>query len=327
MTRPAKKIVLLTSGGDAPGMNAVIRAVVRMAVYHEFEILGSEMGFQGLVDKKLLPLNARSVANCIQRGGTILKAGRCKDFRDKGTRDQVREFLRQENIDALIVIGGNGSFTGATQLQKEGGPNVIGIPCTIDNDVNGTDYCIGFDTACNTALNAIDKIRDTAFSHEHNFLIEVMGRASGFIAANVGMAGGAEIILTPEFPMNIDQLSTLIKKQIGKKTISIIVVAEANQPGHSFDLAKQIKAKTGIDYKVCVLGHTQRGGTPSDKDRVIGSLMGARAVEALKKGLTQKMMASHNGNIIEVDFPPPDDATRFFNDQELLKINQVICEI
>lgn len=325
--KTTKKIVLLSSGGDAPGMNAAIRAVVRYAIHEGCSVYSSEAGFYGLVKQQITPLNARSVANCIQRGGTILKTGRCQEFHSANVRDQVQEFLAAQHIDGLIILGGNGSFAGAALLNKAGGPRVIGIPCTIDNDINGTEYCIGFDTACNTALEAIDKIRDTAFSLDRNFLIEVMGRASGFIAVNVGIAGGAEIILTPEFPMDIEQLANRIKQKSNKKLASIIVVAEANQPGHSFQLAKKIKEKTGVDYKVCVLGHTQRGGIPTNKDRVLGTLMGAKAIEALMQGLTQKMVAMHNGKITVVDFPDSKHATRYFSDQELLRENEIICEL
>ena len=325
-TQPIKKIVTLTSGGDAPGMNAALRAVVRTAIHHKMEVYGSEMGFHGLAHQQLKSLNARSVANCIQRGGTLLKTARFTDFHDKKVRDQARAFLASQHIDALVVLGGNGSFTGARILHEEGGPAVIGIPCTIDNDINGTQYCIGFDTACNTALDAIDKIRDTALSLERNFLIEVMGRASGFIAVNVGIAGGAEIILIPEFPVTIDQLAQRVEQQHGKKLASIVVAAEADQPGHTVELAQRIKAKTGIDYKVCILGHTQRGGSPTYKDRVMGSLMGAKAIETLREGIAQKMMAFKDGDITAVDFPDPNNSTRYFSDQALLRINAVICE-
>ncbi|OGO92869.1 MAG: 6-phosphofructokinase [Coxiella sp. RIFCSPHIGHO2_12_FULL_44_14] len=320
-----QKIVLLTSGGDAPGMNAAIRAVVRTALYHGIAVYGSESGFEGLVQQKLIPLDSRFVANCIQRGGTILKTGRSNAFQQKATRDQVRQFLTAQHVDGLIVLGGNGSFQGAKYLYQEGGPKVIGIPCTIDNDIHGTDYCIGFDTACNTALQAIDKIRDTAFSLERSFLIEVMGRSSGFIAMHVGIAGGAEIILTPEFPLSLDELTTKIQQQHGKKLASIIVVAEADQPGHSFALAEQIKQKTGIEYRVCVLGHTQRGGTPTVKDRVMGSRMGAEAVEALRQGASAKMMAVQQGQVTLADFPT--QTIRYCNDEHLLQLNQRICEI
>ncbi len=326
MNPPIKKIAVLTSGGDAPGMNAAIRAVVRTAVHHGIEVSAIEGGFSGLIKQKIIPLNARSVANCIQRGGTILKTGRLTEFHQKDVRDSAREFLSQHAIDALVVLGGNGSFTGATLLKNEGGPDFIGIPCTIDNDIPGTEYCIGFDTACNTALQAIDKIRDTAFSLDRNFLIEVMGRSSGFIAVNVGIGGGAEIISIPEYPIDIDELAKKIKQQHGKKMASIVVVAEADQPGHSFELANHIKEKTGIEYRVCILGHTQRGGTPTLRDRVIGSLMGAKAVEALRQGLRHQMTSVINGRVTTAPLPDAQYGTRYFTDEELLRVNEIICE-
>ncbi len=327
MSHPIKKIVILTSGGDAPGMNAAIRAAVRSAIANDIEVFASENGYDGLVKRELKPLNVRSVANCIQRGGTILKTKRVLEFHEKSVRDQCRIFLEEQQIDGLIVLGGDGSFTGAARLQHEGGPRVIGIPCTIDNDIVGTEYCIGFDTACNTALSAIDKIRDTAFSLNRNFLIEVMGRASGFIAMEVGIAGGAEIILIPEFPMELDVLARKIKQQAGKKSASIIVAAESDEPGSSLKLVEEIKKKTGVTYKVCILGHTQRGGTPTAKDRVMGSLMGAKAVEALLTGGSCQMVAADHGKIITTNFPTQGQATRFFNDKKILKINQTICQI
>lgn len=327
MKKPIKKIVILTSGGDAPGMNAAIRAAVRTALYYDIEVYGAESGYAGLAAKKLIPLDARSVANCIQRGGTILKTQRFLPFHQKPVRDQVREYLAEQKVDALIVVGGNGSFQGAAVLEDEGGPATIGIPCTIDNDINGTDYCIGFDTACNTALQAIDKIRDTAFSLERNFIIEVMGRSSGFIAVDVGVAGGAEIITTPEFPLSDEALVEKIKLQHTKKLASIIVMAEADKPGHSLAIAEKIKQLTGIEYRVCILGHTQRGGTPTVKDRVVASLMGAKAIEALREGHTQKMTAFLGGQVTLAPLPDPKNPTLYFRDKELLRLNQIICEI
>lgn len=327
MKNTIKKLLVLSSGGDAPGMNAAIRAVVRTAIYHGLKVFGSENGFCGLINKKIIPLYSTSVANCIQVGGTILKTGRCPEFKEKAVRDECREFLSQQNIDAMIVLGGNGSFTGAGLLTDEDGPKVIGIPCTIDNDIVGTEYCIGFDTARNTALQAIDKIRDTAFSLDRNFIIEVMGRSTGFLAVDVGIAGGAEIILIPEFPLNSEELAERILSKKRKKSVSIIVAAEANNPGHTFELAHKIKELCDIEYKVCVLGHTQRGGTPTVEDRKIGSVMGTKAVDAILQGETKKMIAHKNGKIVCISFPNPDHSTRFFDDKETLLINEIICEI
>ncbi len=327
MLSKIKKLLILSSGGDAPGMNAVIRAAVRTALYHNIEVFGTELGYCGLMDQSIFPLSSESVANCIMRGGTILKTGRCLEFHDKSKRDRCREFLSQQNIDAMIVLGGNGSFIGANLLAEEGGPNVIGVPCTIDNDINGTEYCIGFDSARNTALDAIDKIRDTAFSLDRNFIIEIMGRESGFLAIDVGIAGGAEIILIPEFPMTTEQLVTKIKNKRREKLGALIVAAEAGEPNSSVRIAKEIKAFSGIEYKTCILGHTQRGGTPTVLDRKIGSIMGAKAVGALREGQSNHMMAMQHASITIAPFPDPENATRFFDDKTLLQLNEIICEI
>lgn len=327
MSNTIKKLLVLTSGGDAPGMNAALRAVVRTAIYHGIEVYGSEMGYCGLTQYKMKPLTTSSVANIIQRGGTILKTGRCIEFIDKKCRDFCRDYLAKENIDAMVVLGGNGSFTGAMLLENEGGPKAIGIPCTIDNDIVGTDYSIGFDTACNTAVEAIDRIRDTAFSHKRNFIIEVMGRSSGFIAVEVGIAVGAEIILTPEFPVSTEELVKKIQKKQREKLVSLIVAAEANQADWCFGLAREIKRVSNIDYKVCVLGYIQRGGSPSAKDRSIASIMGAKAVEALLEGQSKRMVGLQKGQITLAPFPEPGAATRFFEDNDLLRLNNIICEI
>jgi 6-phosphofructokinase 1 len=325
--KPINKIVVLTSGGDAPGMNAALRAVVRTAINKGLEVYAAELGYKGLINEQIFPVDSRFVANCIQRGGTILKTGRFPEFKDKAVRDKCRYFLNRESIDGLIVLGGDGSFSGAATLYSEGGPPTIGIPCTIDNDIPGTDYTIGFDTARNTALLAIDRVRDTAFSLDRHFMIEVMGRSSGFLAVDVGIAGGAEIILIPEFPVGFDSLTTMIKHQVGKKMTSIIVAAEADRPGHTVELAKKVKEATGIEYKVCVLGHIQRGGTPSVKDRLTASLMGSKAVIALLEGQTCKMVGEHRGEIVTHPFPDPKHGFRYFSDRELLRTNGMICEI
>ncbi|MBL4647699.1 MAG: 6-phosphofructokinase [Gammaproteobacteria bacterium] len=329
MSFKINKLLVITSGGDAPGMNAVIRAVVRTAIYEGIEIYGCRMGYQGIVEQEPFLLDSHFVSNCIQRGGTILQSARYEKFKEKTTRDQARAKLAQYNIDAMVVLGGDGSFRGATLLEREGGPRVIGVPCTIDNDIAGTEYTIGFNTARNTAVNAIDKIRDTAFSHNRNFLVEVMGRASGFLAVDVGIAGGAEFILIPEIPLSIDDLAARIamNKAHNTKLGSIIVVAEADNPGHSFAIAEQLQQRLHEEYKVCVLGHTQRGGTPSVEDRKIGSLMGARAVHALQQGQTQKMLVIKQGQLLLADFPDPTAVARQFSDMELLKINKILCNV
>jgi 6-phosphofructokinase 1 len=320
-----KKIVVLTSGGDAPGMNAAIRAVVRTAHYFNLAVFGASFGFQGLIEQKIFPLYPESVANCIQHGGTILKSGRCLDFHQKEVRDTCRAFLHKQNIDGVIVIGGNGSFKGAALLSAEGGPAVIGIPASIDNDIPHTEYAIGFDTARNTALQAIDKIRDTASSHIHNFLVEVMGRNSGFLAIDVGIAGGAEFILTPEFPLSITELAKKITTPRRSKLSSIIVVAEADQPGRSVELAKELTLLTGQQYRVCVLGHTQRGGSPTTLDRKLASHMGYHAVKGLLEGKSHQMVALNKNQISLEAFPDPNSPARTLITQELLDLNEILC--
>lgn len=322
-----KKILVLSSGGDAPGMNAAIRGVVRTALHHNVEVYGTLLGYQGLIEKNIFPLDAGFVGNSIQRGGTILQTGRCLAFKEESVRKECREFLQQQGITGLVVLGGDGSFRGASLLAHESDLRVVGIPCTIDNDIPGTDYTIGFDTARNTALEAIDKIRDTAFSFNRNFLVEVMGRNSGFLAVDVGIAGGAEFILIPEVPMTIASLVERLQNRSRHKRSSIIVVAEANAPGRSFSIAEEIAALSGIEYKVCVLGHTQRGGSPTVQDRKVASIMGYTAVEALLAGEHDKMMAHVNGKVLPVAFPDPQLAANRFDHVELLAMNEMICDV
>ncbi|MBP9726723.1 MAG: 6-phosphofructokinase [Gammaproteobacteria bacterium] len=321
-----KKIVILTSGGDSPGMNAAVRAAVRTALAQGIEVYASCSGYQGLVSEELMPLSTIGMANCIQLGGTILKTDRCLAFFDPKVRERCCHFLKQKQIDGLVVIGGDGSFRGAALLYAEGGPPVVGIPATIDNDIEGTEYTIGFDTARNTALNAIDKIRDTASSHNRNFMVEVMGRRSGFLALDVGIAGGAEYILIPEAPISVDELSARILDPSRKKLSSIMVVAEGEHPGHTLELAKQLKEKTGVVYRVCILGHTQRGGSPSALDRKIASLMGAKATQMLIAGEHNKMVALVNNRLVPTEFPDPEHPARKVVDRELLEINEIICK-
>lgn len=324
MNKKTDKYVVLTSGGDSPGMNAAIRAVVRSGVAAGVSMFGSEMGYKGLIKQELIPLTTESVANCIQRGGTILKSARCDDFYNANTRQKVADFLNLQGVTGLIVLGGNGSFQGASKLQEQGGPATVGIPCTIDNDINGSDYSIGFDTCCNTAVQAIDKIRDTALSFDNNFLVEVMGRASGFIAAEVGVAGGAELILTPEFAMSTDEIVEALTHKKRKKLASLIVAAESATPGWTFNLAKEIEKKAGLTYRVCILGHTQRGGSPTVKDRLIATRMGYHAIEVLQNKKSGKMVCLKNGKISETNFPSAKNGTRFFDAKELLLINERI---
>lgn len=321
----SKKLLIITSGGDAPGMNAAIRAVLRTALYHELEVYGCEGGYQGLVDGNIFAMKSHDSANSIQRGGTILLTGRSEAFKDAKVRAQALNILKAQQIDYIVVLGGDGSFRGAYLLEQEGGPKTIGIPCTIDNDIVGTEYTIGFDTACNTALQAIDKIRDTAFSFNRHFIVEVMGRAAGFLAVEVGIAGGAEFILIPEFEVTVENLIKKIQSRKRPKLASIIVAAEADNTGRSFKIAEQIKALSGITYKVCILGHVQRGGTPTVKDRKIAALMGSMAVNSLLDGLSQKMIAIRHEEMLAVDFPNPQLGARKFEDIGLLKMNHIIC--
>lgn len=320
-----KNIVVLTSGGDAPGMNAAIRAVVRTGSFYGLNVYGCKSGYQGLVDEKLIPLAPENVANCIQHGGTILKAERCMAFYEKSVRDRARAFLKAEKIEGLVVIGGNGTFRGAALLSEEGGPAVIGIPGTIDNDIPNTDYTIGFDTACNTALQAIDKIRDTASSHNRNFLVEVMGRSSGFLAVNVGIAGGAEIILIPEVEISVQAIADKLTQHKRSKQSSIIVVAEGDNPGRSFKLAEQLEQITQATFRVCIIGHTQRGGSPTITDRLVASEMGFLAVKSLIENASHQMTAMKEGKIVLAPFPGQDHLTRLFTDKTLLQINDILC--
>ncbi len=322
-----KKLLVISSGGDAPGMNAAIRGVVRTALNDGIECFGSKLGYQGIIEDNIFKLESRSVANIIQRGGTILKSARFPQFKEPEIRQQAINILNKHGIDCLVVLGGDGSFRGAKLLEQEGGLKVIGIPCTIDNDISGTDYTIGFDTARNTALEAIDRIRDTAFSHNRNFLVEVMGRDTGFLAVDVGIAGGAEFILIPELPIDTPLLIERLRARNSKKMGSIIVVAEGPQPGRSFAIAEDIKTEIDTDYRVCILGHTQRGGTPSLLDRKRASLMGARAVSALQAGETGKMLAIQQGQMVLTEFPDPKSRARRFENTDLISINEILCNI
>lgn len=322
-----KRILVLCSGGDAPGMNAAIRAIVRTGSYHGIDVFGARLGYIGLINQDIFKMTPDSVAHCIQRGGTILKTGRTDEFKQKTTRQTIGQFLKKSEIDGLIVLGGDGSFRGATLLSQECSLHVIGIPCTIDNDIVGTDYTIGFDTARNTALNAIDKIRDTADSHNRNFLVEVMGGKTGFLALEVGIAGGAEFILIPEVDISIASLAQRIRAPRRKKLGSIIVVAEANEPGRSVRIAEQLQHYAELEYRVCILGHTQRGGAPSAWDRQVACVMGAKAIEAILAGESNKMTAMVHGSYRLVDFPSEHQAIKTLSDTSLLTLNDILCDI
>lgn len=281
MKKKITKIGVLTSGGDSPGMNAAIRAVVRTGIYYGIEVYGIMRGYSGMVDGEIQKMESRSVANIIQRGGTILKTSRSNEFLTKEGRAKAYANLKKYEIEGLVIIGGDGSFRGAQIFSNEYDIPCIGLPGTIDKDIAGTDFTIGFDTAVNTAVDAIDKIRDTADAHDRLFIIEVMGRDAGYIALHSGISTGAEHILIPEKKTSvIDLIASLKEKQKRKKLVNLIVVAEGEDFGGADELAKHIKKEMpGQDLRVCILGHIQRGGSPSCFDRVIASRMGYHAVE------------------------------------------------
>lgn len=286
MQKKVSRIAVLTSGGDSPGMNAAVRAVVRTGLYYGLEVYGIMRGYQGLIEDDIIKMESRSVANIIQRGGTILKTARCKDFYQPEGRKKAHAILKKRGIEGLVVIGGDGSFKGATMMSKEFDIPCVGIAGTIDKDIVGTDFTIGFDTAVNTAVSAIDKIRDTADAHDRLFIVEVMGRDAGYIALHSGIATGAENILIPERKTDIESvISSLQEKEKRKKLVNIIVVAEGDEFGGADQVAKVVKDRLPhIDARVCILGHIQRGGSPSCLDRLIASRMGYHAVESLIEG-------------------------------------------
>lgn len=325
MSRKINKIGVLTSGGDAPGMNAAIRAVVRSCAYHKLECVGVFRGYEGLIEGDFKDLDARSVKNIINRGGTFLKSARSNGFRTKEGRQQAYNHLVRANIDALVVIGGDGTFTGALVFNDEYSFPIVGIPGTIDNDINGTDFTIGYDTALNTVVEAIDKIRDTANSHNRLFLVEVMGRDAGDIALNAGIGAGAEEILIPEQDMGKDRLiDSLRRSKKSGKTSSIIVVSEGDQIGKNiFELAKYIEDNLeGYEVRVSVLGHIQRGGSPSCYDRVLASRMGVGAVDALLNNEHNVMIGIVHRKIVSVPF---EDALKGENelDLELIRVADI----
>ncbi len=277
-----KKIAVLTSGGDAPGMNACVRSVVRCAIAREMEVVGIRRGYSGLLEGDILPLGPRSVAHILERGGTFLDSSRCEEMKTPEGMQKAINRLHKEEIEGLVAIGGDGTFRGATILSQESGIKVVGVPGTIDNDVFGTDYTIGFDTAVNTAVEAIDKIRDTAESHNRLFFIEVMGRNRGFIALAVGIAGGADEILIPELDTDLQLLAdSLMKHFKAGKDSSLVVVAEGDTHGGAQAVADKVGLLLGMEHRVVALGHVQRGGSPTANDRILASELGAAAVTAL----------------------------------------------
>ncbi len=296
-----KKIAVLTSGGDAPGMNAHIRAVVRAALYRGVEIYGIIGGYSGMIEGNIVKMGRKETANIIASGGTILKTSRSKEFINPGGRAAAAEQLKDNGIEGIIACGGDGTFHGAHALWEEHGIHVVGTPGTIDNDLYGTDYTIGYDTAVNTAVSAIDKIRDTADSHGRVFLVEVMGRHAGFIAMDVGISCGAEYIAIPEIATNLDILYQRILKQ-GKTRRTIIIVGEGDDYGGAAIIAEMMKQKYEIDAKVSIIGHMQRGGSPSARDRVLASHLGVKAVEALLDGKTDIMVGKSMHQIVYTPF-------------------------
>ena len=294
-----KKIAVLTSGGDAPGMNAAIRAVVRYGLDMGMEVMGVERGLQGLIDDLFVPMNMRSVSDIIHRGGTILKTARCPEFKTLEGQQKAIENLRARGVEGLIVIGGDGSFMGAKAMTDKGFPS-IGIPGTIDNDLAYTDYTLGFDTACNTILDAINKIRDTMSSHERVSIIEVMGRNCGDLALYTGLCGGAEVIIVPEHKLTIDQIvKTLGGGMEHGKTSGIIVLAEG--AGHADELKAELSARTDMVVKSTRLGHVQRGGSPSCRDRYLGTCFGVHAVKLLKQGIGNRIVGIKNHKFYDMD--------------------------
>jgi len=325
MMSKIKRIGVLTSGGDAPGMNAAIRAVVRTAIYHDIEVYGIFKGYHGLINGLIEPMGRRSVSNIIQRGGTVLKTARSEEFKTVEGRQKAYDNLVKHQIDALVVIGGDGTFTGASIFQNEFNFPIVGLPGTIDNDLYGTDYTIGYDTAVNTVVEAVDKIRDTADSHDRLFIIEVMGRDAGFIALRSGIATGAEKILVPESITYMEELIDKLKNDYAKnKTSGIIIVAEGDDFGGAYEVAEEIKKHfPHYETRVTILGHVQRGGSPSGFDRVMASAMGYQAVVALKDGVRGVMVGSINR---KVNFTPFEKAIKHHQtiNLELLEIAEIL---
>jgi len=320
-----KNIGLFTSGGDSPGMNAAIRAVVRSAIYYGINVTGIRRGYDGMIKGDLFPMDRKSVSNIIQRGGTILKTARSEQFRDAEGRKIAYDNLKKHNVDALVAIGGDGTFRGARVFGEEFDFPVIGLPGTIDNDLCGTDFTIGYDTAINTVIDAVDKIRDTAESHDRLFIVEVMGRDSGLIALRTGIAAGAETILIPETKTDIQAVFDKLESGRKDKSSKIIMLAENGEAGDAFEVGRQIKEKfPNYDTRVSVLGHIQRGGRPSCMDRVLASRLGVAAVEALMKGQRNEMAGLiHN----EVVFTPFGHATKHIAEinPDFLKIVEILA--
>ena len=321
-----RNIAVLTSGGDAPGMNACIRAVIRTGIYHGRNMFGVMQGYQGLIDNNIVPMDARSVSNILHMGGTILKTARCLAFKEDAGMEIAFKNLQEKHIDGLIVIGGDGTFTGAKRFGEKYGINVIGVPGTIDNDLYGSDFTLGYDTAINTVIEAIDKIRDTADAHDRLFFIEVMGRDSGCIALRSSIASGAEAVLLPERETSVNEL--IDKLALGaatKKSSSIVIVAEGHKQGGAYDIAKKVKETFDhYDTKVTILGHLQRGGSPSSFDRILGSRLGFAAVNALIAGQTEQMVGLKGNEIKLTSIREALTAHSFKLEPDLMEMTEVL---
>jgi 6-phosphofructokinase 1 len=326
MASNISKIGVFTSGGDAPGMNAAIRAVVRACAFYEKDVFGIMHGYEGMIDGEIVKLSARSVGNILQRGGTILKSARSENFRTREGRAMALQNLKRQGIEGLVAIGGDGTFTGLHTFYQEYGIPSVCIPGTIDNDIAGTDYTIGYDTATNTAVEAIDRIRDTALSHNRLFFIEVMGRHSGYIAINSGIAGGAVAVIIPEQEFTFDQLYSVLE-QSGRahKKSSLIVVAEGSKIGGANELARMVAERSSyFDIKVTILGHLQRGGSPTYFDRVLASRMGVAAVEGLLKGEKDSMVGIYNNKMVFNRFADIMTGQHHAIDEESLRIAKIL---
>ncbi|PJB12949.1 MAG: 6-phosphofructokinase [Flavobacteriales bacterium CG_4_9_14_3_um_filter_40_17] len=326
MEKQIKKIGVMTSGGDAPGMNAAIRSVVRASAFHGVECVGIYRGYQGMIEGDFQVMGPRSVHNIINKGGTVLKSARSKEFRTSEGRKKAYEALKRENVDALVLIGGDGTFTGGLIFNQEYGFPVMGIPGTIDNDIYGTNFTLGYDTALNTVVEAIDKIRDTASSHDRLFFIEVMGRDAGHIALNAGVGAGAEEILIPEENLGLDRLlESLERSKRSGKSSSIVVVAEGDKIGKNvFELKDYVEQNhPDYDVRVSVLGHMQRGGAPSCFDRVLASRMGVKAVESLLEGKSNYMVGVRDARMM---LTPLEEAVKGKSEinQELLRVSNIM---
>jgi 6-phosphofructokinase 1 len=322
-----KKIAVFTSGGDSPGMNACVRAVVRTAMFNNVQVIGAIRGYEGMINNDFIELNSRSVSNIVQRGGTILKTARSAGFMTPEGRKKAYENLIAQGVEGMVCIGGNGSFTGAKIFFEEYGIPCIGAPGTIDNDLYGTDFTIGFDTAVNTAVEAIDKIRDTADSHDRVFFIEVMGRHAGFIALAAGIAGGAESILIPESSEDWHKMLDLFMgENRSKKAFTIVVVAEGEEHGGAMEIVAQLKTMDAkFDARVTILGHIQRGGTPTAYDRVLASRLGNAAVEALLRGETNKMAGIKHNMVVYTSFDEAINKTKYLNPDLMRLVDVFNC--